>query len=195
MSAIDYPILILITGLLIVLAMLVKLAFERAGLPALVGYLVIGFLLRAANENFGILSPDGEQILKYLGTVGLATLLFRVGLESNLAGLLRQLPKASLIWIGDILISGAAGYAAAHYLLNLSWITALIIGVALSATSVGISVGAWQNAGALDSEPGEFLLDGACRRSYRKISGGAIQGRPACRPGSGRPSDCSRPVL
>lgn len=158
-QSIVYPTIILITGLLIVLTMLVKLAFEHAGLPALVGYLVLGFLLRVVDGQWGFLGPVGQEVLLYLGTVGLATLLFRVGLESNLGGLMKQLPKASLIWVGDILVSGFAGYAASMYLLDLPWTTALIVGVALSATSVGISVGAWQSSGALDSAEGEFLLD------------------------------------
>lgn len=153
------PTIIMLTGLLVVLNMMVKPAFDRVKLPPLVGYLGIGILLGAANRLWHLLAAGGEDILSFLATIGLVVLLFRVGLESNLGGLLKQLPKASLIWVGDILISGLAGYAASIYLLGLAWPTALIIAVAMSATSVGISVGVWQNKNALDTPEGEFLLD------------------------------------
>lgn len=139
--------------------MLVKLVSERWGLPALVGYLSLGFLLGTGDQQWNFLTPTGHDILTFLATIGLAVLLFRVGLESNLAGLLKQLPKASLIWIGDILGSILVGYAVSIYILGLPWITALIIGVALSATSVGLSISAWQDQQALNSVEGEFLID------------------------------------
>ena len=155
----DIPLAILLTGILVVLTMLVKPTFERVKLPPLVGYLAIGVLLSAVNRHWPLFSSGGKEMLSFLATLGLVTLLFRVGLESNLDGLLRQLPKASLIWVGDILISSAAGYAAAIFLLGLPWPTAAIIAVAMSATSVGISVGVWQSRKALDTPEGEFLLD------------------------------------
>ena len=159
MESVDYPLIILLVGLLVMMSLLVKLALERIGLPSLVGFLAIGYLLRIINDHFALLSIGGHEILSFLADVGLATLLFRIGLESNLAGLIRQLPKASLIWIGDVVISGFAGYAAATYLLDQPLTTALFVAAALSATSVGISVGAWQSSSALDSPQGEFLLD------------------------------------
>ena len=161
MEAHDFniPLAILLTGLLVVLTMLVKPIFKWAKLPPLVGYLTLGVLLSAVNRQWPLLSAGGEEMLSFLATLGLVSLLFKVGLESNLAGLLKQLPKASLIWVGDILISGTAGYLASVYLLGLSWTTAVIIAVALSATSVGISVGVWQSRKALDTPEGEFLLD------------------------------------
>jgi len=158
-QSIVYPTIILITGILVVLVMLIKLAFNRAGLPAIVGYLILGVLLRVVNEQWGFLGSAGQDVLFYLGTVGLTTLLFRVGLESNLRGLLKQLPKASLVGSCNLVFSGLVGYLAAIYVLDMSWITALIVGVALSATSVGISVAAWQDSGDLNSPQGEFLLD------------------------------------
>lgn len=156
---IDYPTIILITGILIVLIIVVKLIFERAGVPALVGYLGLGVLLRFVDDQWVFVGSFGLEVLHYLGTVGLATLLFRIGLESNLQGLLKQLPKASMVGIGNLVVSGLVGYLVAAHVLGLHWITALIVGVALSATSVGISVAAWHESQSLNSPQGELLLD------------------------------------
>lgn len=156
---INLPLIVMLTGGLIVLNMLVKLAADRTGLPALVGYLLVGFLLRVVDQQVEFLSSDGEEILMFLATIGLTTLLFRIGLESNLAGLIRQLPRASLIGIFNLAGGGLAGFGAAYYLLGLTWQSSLVVGIALCATSVGISVASWQDSGQLETPKGELLLD------------------------------------
>ena len=155
----NYPVLILVTGLVIVLIMLVKSGLERAGVPSLLGYLLLGFLLCVADKHWGLLGRGTEEIFGFLARIGLITLLFRVGLESNLEGLLKQLPRASLIWFGDVGLSGILGFVTAYYVLQMNWITALIVAVAFTATSVGISVAVWEDAGALGSPNGELLID------------------------------------
>jgi Kef-type K+ transport system membrane component KefB len=49
----------------------------------------------------------------------------------------------------------------AAYLLGLGWLTSLVLGVALTATSVGVTAGVWQQSGHLDSEQGRLLIDTA----------------------------------
>jgi Kef-type K+ transport system membrane component KefB len=106
-----------------------------------------------------ILSPGFSEIFGFLGKLGLISLLFRVGLESNLLGLLKQLRRASVIWSADVMFSGLVGFATAFYILGLAWMTSLIVAVAFTATSVGISVAVWEEAGSLNSENGELLID------------------------------------
>ena len=91
--------------------------------------------------------------------VGIICLLFRVGLESHIRVLMRQLKGASLIWMGNIVTSGVLGYFAAYYYLNLGLMTSLILATALTATSVGVSVGTWQDARAINSANEALLLD------------------------------------
>lgn len=149
----------MLTGLLFVVNLLVKLFFERAGLPALVGYLGVGLLLRISNEQWALIPSTGGPVLDFLAAIGLATLLFRVGLDSNLAGLLKELPKASLVAVFNLTISGLFGYATCIFLLDLPVVPALLVGVAFCATSIGISVAAWQTGDFLDSPLGRRLLD------------------------------------
>lgn len=73
--------------------------------------------------------------------------------------LARELPRASMVWIGDVTISAATGFFVACYLLDLDLAPSLTAAVALTATSVGVSVGAWQEAGKLNSPSSHLLLD------------------------------------
>lgn len=165
----------LLMGITVVLAILIKAALERVAIPALVGYLALGLGIQALLSQ--LLQQGGEgieavlEIYGFLGELGLIALLFRVGLESNLAGLLRQLPRASVILVGDVLISGILSFLVAHDVLGWSLISSLILSIAFVATSVGISVSVWQEANALNSRNGELLLDVAELDDIAAIAG------------------------
>jgi len=151
---------ILVVGLSIILAMLIKAVFRRLRLPALVGYLFLGFTFRLFDtEQDVFLSESALWGFQFLGEIGIIVLLFRVGLESNVKGLLGQLSRASRIWIGDILLSGVFGFLVSFYLLHFALLPSLFVMVAFTATSVGVSVGVWQDANAMTSGNGELLLD------------------------------------
>ncbi|WP_066379549.1 cation:proton antiporter [Anabaena sp. CA = ATCC 33047] len=153
------PFLILLVGAVITIAILTKAGMSKIGLPALVGYILLGFLFRLLDAQFPFLSPQVQEIFEFLAELGVISLLFRVGLESNLTALIRQLSKASTIWIGDVVVSGGLGFVTARFLLGLPLIPSLFVAIALTATSVGVSVGVWQEAKAIYSENGQLMLD------------------------------------
>jgi Kef-type K+ transport system membrane component KefB len=153
------PLIILLVGVAIALAIPIKFCLERIGVPVLVGYLVLGFLIDLANYQWQFLSQVGNEIFAFLAQLGVIALLFRVGLESNLAELIGKLPSASTIWIGNILVSASLGFVTPYFLLGLDPIPSLFVSVAMTATSVGVSVGVWQEEDATKSENGELLLD------------------------------------
>jgi len=155
----DLSLVILCVGVVIVLAMLAKSWLARIGVPSLVAYILLGLLLCHLDLRLGILSAEGQQIFDFLAQVGIITLLFRIGLESKIGGLLSQLRRASLIWSVDVLFSGAVGYGVARWVLGYPPIACLFIAVALTATSVGVSVIVWKERNALQSRPGELLID------------------------------------
>lgn len=143
----------------IVAHILVRAGLRRIGLPGLLGYIVLGLLLHIADRQWNILGESGATVYEFMASVGLMTLLFRIGLESNLGGLIRQLPRAGPIWFFNVLISGAAGYAAARWVLGQTLIPSLFIAIALTATSVGVSVAVWREQKQLKSKEGELLID------------------------------------
>ncbi|MGB2884714.1 MAG: cation:proton antiporter [Dehalococcoidia bacterium] len=151
--------LILVLGGIILLTILVGAGLKRIGVPSLIGFMILGFLLRVADSHWTFLSEEAIGIFDFLATVGIIFLLFRVGLESNLPGLKRQLKPASVIWLGNILFSGILGYVMSYFVLGLDLIPSLFVAIALTATSVAISVAVWQEAKAINSPTGELLID------------------------------------
>ncbi|MDB9541219.1 cation:proton antiporter [Anabaenopsis tanganyikae CS-531] len=153
------PLLVLLVGIAIAIAIFIKSGLESIGVPALVGYLVVGFVLRLIDHQWHILSPEGEEIFDFLAKLGIIILLFRVGLESDLAGLIRQLYRASIVWAGDVLVSGSLAFVVCYWWLQLSLISSLFVSTAMTATSVGVAVGVWQEQKATDSPNGQLMLD------------------------------------
>lgn len=150
---------ILVLGVMIVLVLLLRPALDHIGVPPLVGYFVLGFALRLADAQWSLLDATGHEIFAFLGSVGIVVLLFRVGLESDLPGLVERLPPASLVWGSNVAISGGAGYGAAAYGLGWPLVPSLFVGVALTATSVGVAVALWDEANLLKTDDGELMLD------------------------------------
>lgn len=151
--------IVLLVGITIIVSILIKAGLERIGIPALVGYLLLGVAINSINNYIYFLVPSVTEVYAFLAELGIISLLFRVGLESNLAGLLRQLPRASFLLLGDVIFSGLLTFVSVYYWLKLDFIPSIFISIALIATSVGISVSVWQEAKALDSPNGELLLD------------------------------------
>jgi Kef-type K+ transport system membrane component KefB len=151
--------IIMMVGVLICLAILVKSALKISPIPPLIGYIALGFAVRILDVPLGFLTPEAWNSFSFLSTLGIITVLFRVGLESNIAGLIRQFPRASIIWVANVLMSAALGYLAARSLLNLPEIPSMFVATALTATSMSISVVIWQEAGTIHTPLGELLID------------------------------------
>lgn len=151
--------LILIIGACVAGAVFIDAFARRIHLPGLVGYVLLGFSLSVADFYWQILADEVRHALGMLANLGLVALLFQVGLKSHPGALASKLPQASIIWLGSTLASGGCGFLAARYLLDLDLVPALLISVALTATSVGVSIAPWQDAGRLSGETGTLLID------------------------------------
>ncbi len=151
--------LILLIGALVAGAVFLKAVFDRTLIPPLIGFMVLGFVLRLMDDRWNILSDRGDFTFEVLAELGIIVLLFRVGLESDLQGLRRQLRSASVIWIGNVALSAGLGYLVMIYLLGFSQIPSLIAAVALTATSIGVSLAMWSQHGALETRKGQLLTD------------------------------------
>jgi Kef-type K+ transport system membrane component KefB len=150
---------VLLVGCTIVLASVVRALSAKAGLPNVVGLLLLGLAAGLADEYFGFLTAPARAAFALLADLGIVALLFKVGLESNLARLLSALPHATLIWLGDVTLSASLAYVAARSVIGFDLVPSLVIAVALSATSVGLSMAVWQESRHLDSTEGRLTLD------------------------------------
>ena len=151
--------LIIMTGVLLLATMVVKLLFERSVVPPIVGFLLLGFVIRSADSKWHFLTVQESEVLAFFAQIGIITLLFKAGLESELNGLLAHLKNAIFVWAANVLISGALGFASAYYLLDFGVVTSLFIAAAFTATSIGVSIEIWQKHGATGTQNGQLLLD------------------------------------
>lgn len=149
----------LLVGLVIVCALAMRYWAEQIRMSPIVGYFALGLLLRAGSAVHGVPLLTEQQVFPFLADLGVIALLFRVGLESDIEGLVDQLPVASWIGAGNVIGSGGLAFATVYLLLDWPLIPSLFVGTALTATSVGVTVAIWEEAGALDTPEGTTLLD------------------------------------
>lgn len=154
----EYPLLITL-GALLIASPLIKTICDRSRIPPLVGYIALGFLLRLVDAEWSFVTPAFENTVSLLAQLGVFALLFRVGLKSHTDALLAKLPDAALIWVGDVLTNVVVGFLVSRYLLSLPLGTSLVIATAFSATSVAVSVAAWDDLHRLNTSRGQLLLD------------------------------------
>jgi predicted Kef-type K+ transport protein len=108
------------------------LAVRQVGLPPLVGFLAAGFAINLFGPGLGLPSDTGK-ILHYVAHLGVLILLFTVGLKLKL----KQIAQPQVLG-GALLhfaISVAVFAPGLHYLVELDWNTALLLGIALSFSS------------------------------------------------------------
>lgn len=151
--------IVMLMGVVSLLAVPMRAAFARLALPNMIGFILLGVALSVA---FAATGPVGAKLnaqVPLLANIGIVVLLFRVGLESDLDKLRRQLGRAALIWLPNMAVAAAAVVLLVLLWPGLGLIPALFAGIAASATSIGVSTGVWEEAGVLDSDTGALLLD------------------------------------
>jgi Kef-type K+ transport system membrane component KefB len=153
------PLIILLVGFLLLLAIFIKSRLLRLGVPALLGFLLLGLGLRALEQSFAFLGEQGMELFALLSKIGVICLLFRIGLHADLKSLLKQIRSALMIWPCDVAVSGSVGFLFCYLILGAGAAASLFAAVAATATSVGVSISVWEDAGAMETENGELMLD------------------------------------
>jgi Kef-type K+ transport system membrane component KefB len=129
---------------------------QRIGQPAVIGELIAGVVL--GGSVLRVVPVDGEVFL-FLSEVGVVVLLFEIGLETDLAQLLRVGGASTAVAVVGVVLPFALGYAVC-WMLGLENIQAIVAGAALTATSVGITARVLADLGRL-SEPESRIILGA----------------------------------
>lgn len=153
--------LLLITlGVVLTLGPLIKAVCQRIRVPISVGHILLGLTVGAMLKPLNALaSPIFADSFSVLAQLGIVALLFRVGLRSHISALLEKLPDASVIWIVNVVGTFGTGYLIARYALDWSTETSLVIGTAFTATSIAVSLAAWDELGRATSDTATTLLD------------------------------------
>ncbi|CAM3067921.1 cation:proton antiporter [Lactiplantibacillus plajomi] len=129
---------------------------HRAGIPAVIGEILVGVVLGPAILNWVHLST----LVQTFSDIGVVVLMFIGGLESNLALLRKYLRPAVVVAIIGVLFPVIV-MGVTSRLFHFSWFESLFIGVIFSATSVSISVEVLKEFKALDTKEGATILGAA----------------------------------
>lgn len=141
---------------LLVAAKLGEEVFRRLRQPAVVGELLGGFIV--GPNALGLVEP-GEAILVF-AEIGVVILLFQVGLEVRLADLLKVGRSAVTTAAAAMILPILAGTAVA-VLAGEPGGSAAFVGLALAATSIGITSRVLAEAGVLDRRFARIVLGAA----------------------------------
>lgn len=132
-------------GLLIGIAAAISLVMRFLRQPLIVGHIITGILVgRFAMDIF-----QNTQTLELFSHLGIAFLLFSVGLNLN-PRMLKQYGMTSVMnTFGQVILTGGAGVGLCM-LLGYGWITSLYVGIAISFSSTVIVLKLLADKGDLD---------------------------------------------
>ena len=132
-------------------ALLFVILFRRAGLGATLGYIVAGAIIGPH-----VLGLVGEaQRIQGVAEIGIALLLFIVGLELRPSRLWRLRHEIFGLGLLQVTIAGAALAVLIHFILGISWGASVAIGLPLALSSTAQVLPMLRNTGELNSPYGE----------------------------------------
>ncbi len=183
--------LLVTAAIIFLLSLLLGELCVRLNLPTVLGDLATGIILGGsvlsilvfsdvgtqANQNLlnwlgGVSGADSETMLRAYrfqmrefinesANIGLLTLLFVTGLESDLPELIQVGIQAATVAITGIVLPLALGAIALITIFDIPTLPALFAGAALTATSIGITAKVLQDLGRLQSKEGQIILGAA----------------------------------
>lgn len=150
-------------GLLVVALATAKLLgalARRIGQPAVLGELLAGVLL--GGSVFGLIDANNPagSVLHVFSEMGVALLLFTIGLETDLGKLLRVGGVSTVVAVVGVVLPFVLGYAVCR-LMGLENEPSIVAGAALTATSVGITARVLSDLGCLHEPEGQVILGAA----------------------------------
>jgi Kef-type K+ transport system membrane component KefB len=132
-------------------------AAQRFGQPAVLGELAGGVL--AGGSVFRLVNPEYETI-HLLAELGVLILLFAIGLETDLARLMKVGATSCTVAVVGVVLPFVLGFAVCK-LLGLGGLVSIMAGATLTATSVGITARVLSDLGRLHDPEGQIILGAA----------------------------------
>ena len=129
---------------------------ERIGQPAVLGELLVGVVL--GPSLLGLVPLTAGILL--VAEIGVLLLLFEVGLETDLEELARVGGSATAVAVVGMLLPFVGGYLVTRAA-GFETLTAIFVGAALTATSIGITSRVLSDLGMLKSREGQIILGAA----------------------------------
>lgn len=152
--------------ILIVIMLAAKLAgelFERLGQPAVLGELVAGVIV--GTSVLGIVPTDpGDpygSIVHIMAEIGVAILLFEIGLETDLREMFRVGSAAFTVAVVGVVLPFFFGYLFWHMYQGGASLVAIFVGATLTATSVGITARVLTDIGKINTSEARIIIGAA----------------------------------
>lgn len=130
---------------------------QRIGQPAVLGELIAGVVL--GGSVLGLFNPD-DAVLHSLGELGVLILLFQIGLHTDLRSLAKVGSTALLAGLVGVILPFLGGVFVAQGM-GVDLMPSIVIGAALTATSIGISARVLSDLGQLRTPEGQVVLGAA----------------------------------
>jgi potassium/hydrogen antiporter len=123
---------ILLGGAILLLAVTAAVATQRARFPLLVTFLGLGMLL--GSDGVGGIEFDDPELARWIGTIGLALILFEGGVTTSLSDLRPVLGAAIVLSTLGVAATAAVVAVGAYLLFDLSTTQAFLLGAVVGPT-------------------------------------------------------------
>lgn len=128
----DESLIFLVIGGVLALSVVVALVASNVGVPALVAFLAFGMLLGV--DGPGHIGFEDVELAQFVGTIGLAAILFEGGLSTSLRRLREAAIPAALLSTAGVAVTAVLTSIAAHLLFSLPWLESLLLGSVVAST-------------------------------------------------------------
>ncbi|RJQ47149.1 MAG: cation:proton antiporter [Gaiellales bacterium] len=129
----------------------------RAGVPSVIGELFAGIVL--GPSLLGWVEP--VEAIRLLAEIGIILLLFEVGLETDVARLVRTGFESIVVAAAGAILPMAFGFGASYFIFSQSMLTSLFVGGTLTATSIGVTVRILADLGKGQTREARIVLGAA----------------------------------
>ncbi|HRK56013.1 MAG TPA: potassium/proton antiporter [Burkholderiaceae bacterium] len=147
----------LIGGALVMVSILLGLMTARAGMPLLLIFLGVGML--AGEDGIGQIVFNNHQLSFWIANISLAIILFDGGLRTQYSTFRTALkPAVTLATVGVVITAGVLAIAA-HQLLSVPFLWALLFGAIVSSTDAAAVFALLRNSGVRLNERVESVLE------------------------------------
>ena len=152
--------------IIIVILLAAKLTgelFERMGQPSVLGELVAGVLVGGSMLGWVPADPGDPygSIIHVMAEIGVAILLFEIGLETDLREMFRVGSAAVTVALVGVVLPFLFGYLFWHAFQGGASLTAIFVGATLTATSVGITARVLTDLGKITTAEARIIIGAA----------------------------------
>ena len=124
--------LLLVFGMLIVIGTFASKISTKWGVPVLLIFLAIGMI--AGSDGLNLIDMSNYTLARDIANIALIFILFDSGFNTKRSHLKKYFGPSLLLATGGIIVTAASLGVLIHFLLNLQWLHALLLGSIISST-------------------------------------------------------------